>query len=331
MHKEGINLKAVKVVSVDPGKDSTKFAYTGKDRNIETNHFKTRMTVLNDLNNNDIIGEDSFKVEYEGNTFVLGSQGKVDATDERSKKSRLHKVATLVAITQMLCSEEKEVVLVNNIPSTSYKSKILKQEYMDFYKSNEDIDITVNDVSYNFKIVDVLFLPESVGCIFHYPQLFEERSCIIDIGKYNIGLVVVENCSVKYMTTLDFGGTELENVTIEKLESKFDKGINRDKIIDYLKNGYMELWGEKIEGSDEVINECKEEYLSDIIKESAKKKIEFETMDKLHFIGGTSLLIKYEIQTHTKFSKLSNVLNDAKYVSVIGNLLFGERKYNGKG
>ncbi|SKC86934.1 ParM/StbA family protein [Maledivibacter halophilus] len=320
----------MKVVSVDPGKDSTKYAYIGEDRKIKTGRFKTRMTILDDLNNNDIIGEDSFKVDYDGSTFVIGNQGSVDAADERSKKNSIHKIATLVAVTQMLGPEEKEVVLVNNIPSTSYKSKQLKQEYMDFYKSQDEIDITVNDIPYNFKITDVLFLPESIGCIFRYPQLFEGKSCIIDIGKYNIGLVVVENCSIQYMTTLDFGGTELENRTIENLESKFDKGISRYKIIDYLKNGYIESWGEKVKGSEEVISQCKIEYLNDIIKESAKKKVSFETMERLNFIGGTSLLIKDKINTHPKFSKLSNVLNDAKEVSVIGNLLFGERKYNDK-
>lgn len=319
----------MKVISVDPGKGITKLAYADENGNIITKKIDTRITRLNSFNDTDIIGANNYKIEYGDTKAVIGSQGDTDATDSRSKLNDVHMLATLVAITEAIDPEEKELALVNNIPAATYKSTEAKTDYVDMY--NNQYDIVVNNVPYSFEIKDVVFLPETVGATFRHPELCgRDKVLIVDIGKYNIGLAYLEDGVHKAMETLDYGGIQLENTVIGLLETKYDAGIGRDKILTYLLDGYIKVWGDKLEGSDDVIAEGKMQYLDGIALKALKKNIDMQSMDQIIFIGGTSLTLRASIETHPKYSKLGRVLDDADVVSCVGNLMYGENYFNGK-
>ncbi|MTI48248.1 MAG: ParM/StbA family protein [Firmicutes bacterium] len=321
----------MKVLSVDPGKKYNKYATIDKNGEIKVDSFPTRYTKLTELNNVDIVGKDSFLVEYNGEKLIVGAQGELDSLDKRTKMTELHKLATLTAITQMLKDfDEDEIILINNIPGSTYKSSKAVEQYTDYYTQDEEISIEVDGKSYNFRIKEVEFLPEGAGFYFRYPELCIGTICVIDIGGYNIGLTAIKDGAIMRYITLDFGGTTLENQVITKLEAKLDGGVDKNKIGDYIKDGYVKHYGVEVEGTRELIKGVKFEYISSFIKASAEKQVHFKDMDKLYFIGGNSLQIENEIMEHNLISKISQVMKDAKYINVIGNLLYGEEKYNGQ-
>ncbi|WP_202707640.1 ParM/StbA family protein [Sporosalibacterium faouarense] len=323
------------IFSVDPGKRITKFAWLSEDGEIKVDSFPTKYTEINELNDSDIVGEDSFLVKYNEQKLVVGAQGELDSLDKRTKKNSLHKIAAFTAVTRMLKdkkpSDEDEIVLINTIPGTSYKSKELKKQYIDFYLEEKEQLISVNDKDFSFTIKDTCFLPEGIGFKFKYPEFCKAgKVCVVDIGGFNIGITVYNNGAIERIISLDLGGIELENDTIELLEAKLDQGIDKKNILKYLGNGYVEDWGIEVEGSREIIKNSKCNYIEKFIKEAANKKVYFKDMDKINFIGGTSLSLTEEIKAHKNLSNVSEVFKDGKYITVIGNLLYGVRKYNGR-
>lgn len=312
------------IFSVDAGKGFTKYARALPDGSIDKNKFMTKYTELNELDNIGLVGEDSYLIKYKDKQYILGVQGKYDLREQRTKKNEIHRLCALVAITQMLKEQTSDgnVNLVISMPSASYKNEIERKAYEEFYKGEGEVEIEVNNTKYNFKINNVLSLPESSGFMFKYSELCRGKVAIIDIGHLNINFILLQDNNIVDMITLDEGGLELESSALDKLETSYEKKIGRDVLIKTLKQGYYEAWGTKVESSVKLIKEVKEDYVSNIIKKASSREINLEEFDKIYFIGGTSLLLRDVIESNEQLSKTCEVKDDGQWITTEGNLVF---------
>lgn len=323
-----------KIFSIDSGKGFTKYAKKMQEGNVFKSEFITRYTELDDLNDLGLIGKDSFLVEYNGKNYLLGQQGESNLRDARSKKNEIHRVAALTATTVLLDGEyndeeKNELTLIIPMPGTSYKSKEERTSFQEFYKGEGDINIRVNGKEYNFQIEKVIAMPEGAGLLWRHPDLCVGRSAVVDLGHLNIGFVTFNGQNIDKLTSLDEGGEVLEQQAIERLEAKIGEKVDSSVIIECLEKGYYSEFGEKVEGTDEIISEVKHNYVEGIIPKAKTKGVRLSDMHNIYFIGGTSLLLKDEIEKHSKLSQVSRVLEDSKWVTVIGNLIWGEGAING--
>lgn len=336
------------VFSIDAGKRRTKYAWI-EDGKIYVDWFPTQYTELNDFNDEIIEGARSFQVEYNNKQLIFGEQGKDNALDEESKKTNIHKIASLIAVNNMKkrisTDENTEIILIQSMPATSYKSKSLKEQYRQLYSQNNKI--IINNKESCFTIIKTHLLPEAQGFRFTYPRLCKKgKKCSIDIGGYNLTITVWNDGKVINRLSLDMGGIELENTAIEALASKFEQHFKSEDILKYLKDGGINQWGKPIDESLKIVEDVKVNYLNDIIKAIQLKQINLSTMDAIYFFGGTASILKDTIKDHDTLSTVSHFIDDleskenniqpisiaeglteADVITVVGNLLYGVNKY----
>lgn len=322
------------ILSVDAGKGFTKYARTEENGDIYYDQFETRYTKLEDLNDTELIGKDSFKVEYKDEKFVIGKQADKDLRNERTKKNEIHRLCSLIAVTQLLKPVENnnqeipKIYLVVSMPGTSYKSKKLREEFKKYYLGEKTEEIIVNNNLYKFEIENVIVMPEGAGFLFCHTDLCKGRTAVVDIGHLNIGLTTFNEQNIEKLVSLDEGGEVLEQNAIEKMESEIGEEVERSVIIDTLKKGYYTQFGDKVENTDSIISQVKLDYVDSLVDKAKAKGVRLADMHNIYFIGGTSLLLKNDIDNHDKLSKTGSVLDDGKWITVIGNLIYAEGSVN---
>lgn len=283
-------------ISVDSGKFMTKAVgiYEGSKFVIEP--FPTRFYKFLRSESLDAYGSDNYTVEFEGTGYIIGSQGN-NLSYDLSKSTDNHRIATYVAITQILkhfnVQKGAEVNLVIGCPPAVYRSINARKEARDYIVGNGKVDIMVDAIGYSFTINNCLVFPEAAGIVYLYPELFRgKRTCVIDIGGLNFNCILFDNLKPdpNVMFTTNLGSYSLETDIGLVLSSKYNTSLSPAEVHAAVMNNGIYFKGKIDPESTEIIKSICKEHINKIMGE-VRKNINYETVE-LVFIGGSSVLLK---------------------------------------
>lgn len=312
-----------KVITVDPGKFATK-AVTGEPGGGKKLNFRTKVFKLREGTDLDIQGN-SYKVEFEGNVYIVGDQGEeIDYSVDKANIN--HKLASYVAIAQ-LADGVKNVQLVLGCPTSIYKNEQRREEYKNYITNNgKDINITINGNKYSFSISNALVLPEGFGIVFLEPDLFKDNRVVVaDLGGLNLNFGVYNNMipEVSSMFTVNLGGYELEKSLTHELNIKYGASFSPSDIQQFLKQGGVKVRGSIDEDSTKIISTKLEQHMVKIIQETKRNNFDLQLMDVV-FVGGTSAFLKDKIKEHLPHAVIPK---NSQWANVVGFHKFGVLKY----
>jgi plasmid segregation protein ParM len=282
-------------MSIDPGKYELKSIgrnTEGNAEDIKKISFRTKIYNMSD-GYIDIEGN-SHKVEYDGQTLIVGEQGEVsDDAYETSKTSKLHQVCAYTAISQYLKpgTKDNKISIVLACPISVLKVESAKEEYKNFIKNSGTINIKVDDKDYTFDITDITIKAEDTGIKYSKPELFENTTvALIGFGGLNMNFQLFRNgvCKSHDRFAEEFGATTLATYVKEDLTA-YRKGniVNFEEAEESLNNGYSTKAGEIDSGSVEIIKNSKERFVNDALKIISRNGYKLESIKKIVFVGGT--------------------------------------------
>lgn len=270
---------------------------------IKTVRFRTKMYNLED-GFVEKEGDDSYLVELDGIQYLVGAQGKVKSSEsfETSKTSLLHKLACYTAITQYLepGTTDNEIYMALACPLSVLQIQEAKEEYKAFLKGKGPISIKVNNQTYNFEIKDIIIKAEGSGILYLQPELFKDKTTlIIDLGGLNQGcsLYINKSCKKEDRFIEECGSDRLIDLVREQLSIYKNGNLVKPEIAEKaLNENGVKKSGKLDSKSSEYIQIAKEKYYEEVLTNIKMHKIDIDTLDKVVFVGGTSLHIKEIIE-----------------------------------
>lgn len=283
------------VISLDAGKYALKSIgrpAEGTADDIKKVSFRTKMDVMKN-NTSDVEGN-SYKVTLNGESYIVGDQGRDDKEKyQTSKTTLLHQLCAYTAITQFLEPDTTDniVYMVLACPLSVLKSDSGKEEYRSFIKGNGPISLTVNDKDYTFEIADVTIKAEGSGVLYLNPELFEKKSvALIDFGGLNMNFCLYENGAAVPSSrfTEEHGSNALTNCVIDQL-TIYKKGniVSFEVAEKALEEGHLNKFGQIDKESVEYIEKAKEIFFNEALKFVAQRKYNLEETAVV-FVGGTA-------------------------------------------
>lgn len=317
------------VVALDAGKYETKLIgrnINGDVNNIKRINFRTKYY---DLAKGYIdVAGNSHKVKFNDIEYILGEQGTEDATTETSKMTLLHQLSAYVAITQILDNtKNNKVKLVLACPLTTLRKAEAKEDFKSFIKGDGIIKIEVNDIEYEFEIIDVTIKAEGSGIfILENEQFINKNVGVIDFGGLNMGFTVYRNSVVNPNERFidDLGVRELTFRVVDGLTDLYNNTIKYEQAEIALENGYMTNLSEIDVKSIEVINKAKEDFFKDAIILIQKRGFKLEQLDTIIFVGGTTQKLRDQILN--KYKK-AIIPSNSQWTNVEGFYKIAVAKY----
>lgn len=244
--------------------------------------------------------------DYQDQSYVVGDENKTVNTNVLLSKMDLsHKLPVLVAIHQLV-PHGANVELYVGLPIHSFYNSDYRKAYVDFYLSEGNISLTVNNVEKNFIISKVIAMPESVGHVFNYPV--DSLVGVIDIGYTTIDGAVFKDCAPILDTVFSLvdGANPFKTMVRDQLNKELLLNIQPYQMDEILTKG---MYGAKSEQADKIIHHCKKEYLKKIVNEMLKHSWEIQTLP-IVFTGGGSILLQEIIEEYETFRVSENPLFD---------------------
>lgn len=317
------------VVALDAGKYETKLIgrnVNGDVNSIERVNFRTKDY---DLSKGYIdIEGNSHKVKFKEVERIIGQQGTEDGTTETSKMTLLHQLAAYTAITQILeTNVNNKIKLVLACPLVTLRNAEAKEEFKNFIKGDGIIKIEVDDIKYEFEIIDVTIKAEGSGIfILEHEQFVSKNVGIIDFGGLNMGFTIYRNCVVNPNERFiaDFGVKELTFRVVDALTDLYNNTVSYEQAESALENGYMTNMSEVDVESIKAINKAKEDFLKDAITLIEKRGFKLEQLDKLIFVGGTTQKLREQIVQ--KYNK-AMIPSNSQWTNVEGFYKIAVAKY----
>lgn len=325
------------VISLDPGKDTTKVMGTALTEDlilesIKPRHFLSRMY---DLNNGyiDVEGNDSHKVVFNGEEFIIGKQGGEVRNFDTSKENPLHKLCSYVAITQYLEPESKgnKIYVVLACPITVLSNETAKQSYKNFIKGDGVIKINVDNNNYEFEIVEIMFKAEGSGIRYLMPNLFINKKVgVIDFGGQNMTFTLFTDGSCanpqKDRFAEELGAVQLINYVSDALTDHNKKGnrVHVKVAEEALDRGYGLDYGKKDESTVEYIKNAKVRFFNEACDLIARHAISLRDLDTVICVGGTTQHLDEQIT-----DKLPNsmIAANSQFTNVEGLFKVAIKKY----
>lgn len=322
------------LVSIDTGKHSTK-VIAKINGVVKKDIFRTKVQNINNLGVE--LTNNSYNVEFEGNSYLIGDMLSEDKCDYNISKSSInHQVCIYLAICKIIDKTGAmslgfpNVYLSINTPINIYKNKTLKQEYTELIqRAGQVIPIKVNGRSYVFKINLILPLPEATASIYSNISNFrDKKATIIDCGSLNTSYCTFNSLVplLESMVIANSGINVLRSTIAESLTTFCGTLISNDDTEETLKNGYLYVDGAKVVESKAIVEGLIREHVLEIFNYAKSRGISFNNTTVIFTGGGTILLKKYilEIYPNAIFEEDPQYANVLSYFSVL------EIKYNGK-
>lgn len=320
------------VIALDAGKYAIK-AMGRNSRGLSSDLKKVDIrTKMYDLKNGyiDVEGK-SHKVIFNGQELIVGEQGETKSY-ETSKTIFLHQICTYTAITQFLQPETKDnkIHMVLACPISVLKVERAKQEYKDFIKGNDVININVDGKNYSFEIEDIMIKAEGSGIVYLSPHIFKDKKIgVVDFGGLNFTFSLYTNgaclspSSDRFVEEL--GATKLTNYVADDLT-----GYKRGNIVKFdaaeraLEVGHLSSFGQIDQGSKEIIAKSKERFFDEACEEINRHGFRIEELDGLVFVGGTTQKL---IDTITKKIPNAFIATEPQWSTVEGLYKIAYKKY----
>ena len=281
-------------IAIDTGKSTTKIVAESKGNTSIHLSFISAIqegTDYTDDNTNHIL-------EYEGRTYLVGSQAKSYMEVDNSKNTDLHKICVMTALA-LACDSGDKAEVVIGCPLSNYYNI----EHRSIYRENilpiGKHSVVIDGAKKTLDITKAFVRPESFGAVLYKPALFNNNTInVVDIGGLNVNAVSYTDTILNQgtITTAQLGGIAiyeaalhaLHKIANEKIAAALDS-LSAEQIEEHVIRGYHP----KINGSREAITRARKSVVQDIYNTLKKKNLDFT--NDFCFIGGTSLLLKKEI------------------------------------
>lgn len=268
----------MQICAINSGYWETK-AYNGQ------NQFKFRTKM--DKGNNDIINtENTFKINFEGNEYILGDGAAEYTLDYDKTNNLLHKLSTYYCLHKFTQGAQEEYKIMVALPLNIYSS--LKSTYESYLKTKDYFPFEVNGIKKHIKVSDCRAFPEGPAAIYsNNPQQYK-TSIIggLDIGSLTINGWIMNNLNLvkESVFTINAGTIILYNKLQKELNNRFLLNLREYEMPGIIQNG--------LPGMDisEIINNVIRDHLQEVILEMRKNNWPIETI-KILCTGGGSLLL----------------------------------------
>lgn len=316
-------------ISVDSGKGDTKVCILRANR-IDKFSIETKMD-LSDMS--EAPEHDTYIVEYDGQTYKFGRGANQQAPYETTKRSNIHKVATLTAIA-LCCDNNDKINVAIGCPLTIYENLKQRQEYRDFMFPNGYIKIKVKTstevIEKTFTIGNGLVFPEGSGVMYLKMAEFQNKYIgIIDIGSLNMNGSIYNHCMMQHdfsITSADLGSHPLINGLAKALNAAYSINITPQWVDNMLKEKDR---SQRFVRSKNVPDaaETSSAFISDFIEKHIEKIFEALTKAQwdicntdLVFTGGTAGLLEEEIRNAFKKQGVDNIVipEEPQYTNALG-------------
>lgn len=244
--------------------------------------------------------------DYGGENYVVGDENKTINTNIcLSKMDISHKLPVLTAIHQSV-PNGANIELYVGLPIHSYYNTDHRKEYVKYYEKENVVTLNVNNIEKTFTIEKVIAMPESVGHVFNFPV--DSLVGVIDIGYTTIDGAVFKDCApiLETVFSLVDGANPFKTKVRDELNKQLLLNIQAYQMDEILTKG---LYGAKSEQAEEVIHQCRVEYLKKIVNEMLKHSWEIQSLPII-FTGGGALLLKDVIEEYETFKVSDNPIYD---------------------
>lgn len=319
------------IFSADIGKYETELI--GRDLEGTKDDIKkvSLRTKMYDLDNGyvDVEGDDSFKVEFNGKSYIIGEQGQ-DKSYDTSKTNILHQLSCYTAITEYLepNTKDNKISMVLACPLSVLRTPTDKEEYKSFIKGDGEINITINGDNYSFEIEDIMIKAEGSGIVFLEPKRFESKDVlVVDLGGLNLGASLYRNKSCKSDDRfIEECGTDrlIELVRTQLVSYRKGNNVDVDTAEKALRDGGLKKAGELDEESTNYLNKAKFKYFKEVMEHIKAHKINIDHLDEIIFVGGTTQHIKTIINKEIKHSYIPD---NSQWTTVEGLYKVAIKKY----
>lgn len=300
-------------IGIDCGKYATKglLEYRGKTHIVL---FRTKMQTTNDLGLE--LGANSYKVDFEGQQYLLGDGVSEDYGDfNLSKESLVHKLAIYTALVELMKKanisfHNAQLHVAINAPINVYKNQHLKTSYKEYMENkSRTISIRVNEKSYMFNLSNLTICFEGMGLVYENQKDYSNHSsAILDLGGLNTTMCIFNGIQPNFnsMIVSNLGSSSLKAKIERELVEKYGLPISLNDLEQIIQKGYFTHFGKKIEESKSLIRKIKNNHLDSIINFGKQHGYTFN-QDKIYFVGGGSNLLSGEIKN--AFPNASIVIN----------------------
>lgn len=324
------------ILALDPGKDATKYMGIKKGDSLEKVKSHKFLSRLYNLKNGfiDVEDENSHKVIFEKEEFIVGKQGGDIKNFETSKENPLHKICSYTSITRFLKPDTKDnkISMILACPITVLQSETAKQSYKEFIKSSGPIKINVDDHDYEFEISDIMLKAEGSGIRYLMPELFKDKKVgVLDFGGLNMTFTLFTDGSCanpqKDRFAEEFGSVQLINYVADALTEHNGKGnrINVTVAEEALDRGWGLNFGKKDETTIPFIAKAKKRFFDEACQQIARRAISLSDLDTVICVGGTTQHLKDEI---TNTLPNSMIASNSQFTTVEGLFKVAVKKYN---
>lgn len=257
-------------------------------------------------NGRDRINQNAYIVKYKGEDYVVGDVNKTaNVNIHTSKMDLTHKLATLVAI-HSLVPNGAEVELFVGMPIQSFYNVEHRNEYVNYYLQEGEVELVVNNVKKTFTIAKVVALPESVGYVFNYPS--DSLIGVVDIGYTTVDASVFHECSPIKDTVFSLveGANSFVTQARDSLLKELLVNYPEWQMNEILTKGVI---GDKAQKVKEVVYNCKIDYLRKLANQMVKHGWEIDSLPII-FTGGGSILLAEVINDFETFTLSENPIYD---------------------
>lgn len=274
------------------------------------------------IKSNDKINQKGYLIkDFEGSDYIVGDENQsINTNIKLSKMDIPHKLTILTAIYQLTPAGASVDVYVG-MPIQPFFNETHKNEYLKFLFPSKSIKFSINNESKTLNFRNARAFPESIGYV--YRKNISHMIAFVDIGYTTIDCAIfVDYAPIKesIFTIID-GANPFKIRVRDILNKELLLNIQMYQMDDILQNGLFGLHHDKAE---EIIYNCKIEYLQKILNEMIKHNYEIETLPVV-FGGGGSILLTDIVNEFETFSVTDEPLLDNLYgFEEMGELNYGE-------
>lgn len=320
-----VNKDFDKIIVVDPGKNSVEAIAFDREYNVLGNeYFPSKSKTKRNFFDIDSSSDHQYRVEYEGQKYLVGEGILSDYNFETTKNNTHHQICVYTAIANFVEKPNEKIYLIVGYPSSDFANVDQRNEYIKMLSANGNISFTLNEEEKTFSIVNVSVKPEGVAMKPRVEKIGKQKVRSIDIGGENINYRFYdEKGNTLESLSLDGAGVNhLESF----LKTKLRKFINVDLIdvdyIDYL-GGVKTCNLKEVQDSDLMGYSNSHEFMEDAIADFIEQKV-LGTLkakdinlrlrgDKILFTGGGSILLRPYLEEALANNKDNLVFSDTAY------------------
>ncbi|HDR7922601.1 ParM/StbA family protein [Bacillus cereus] len=178
-----------RMIIVDPGKNAVKVFSVKEDGTLDkVFSFPSKTEAKRNFRGIDGSSALQFKVEINGQKYIVGEGVKRTYNFEITKNNDHHKLCVLTAIANVVEKDNEKIDLVVGYPSSDFENEKQRKEFEELLLGDKkgEISLHLNDEKKTFTISSITVKPEGMA-LFPRMQSKEQKNFhIIDIGGQNV-------------------------------------------------------------------------------------------------------------------------------------------------